>query len=417
LKTEIINNVWIAGLGAISSIGLNVSENLKSLRNQNSGIGYPMFLDTIHKNDIPVCEIKMSNTELEELSQMKSHLPRTAYLSAIAAKEAMMDLHLNSGLISQSTSLQSLLSSYRIGFISGNTLGGMDRSEAFYNEFIHDRAKGHLRDVIHHECGSITDLVANHLNIHHFVTTISTACSSSANAIIHGSRLLKHNKLDIVIVGGADALCKFTLNGFNTLMILDSQPSKPFDENRKGLNLGEGAAYLVLISDRVKEELKLKTYAKVAGYANANDAFHQTASSAEGNGNYKAMLDALTMSKIDRKHIQYINAHGTGTGNNDSSEGIAIQRLFENELPLISSTKANTGHTLGACGGLEAVYSCLAIEHNLIFPNLRHETQMKELDFKPCINLITDIEVNNVMSNSFGFGGNCTSLIFSNEKN
>ncbi len=328
-------HVWIAGMGAISSIGDNVQENLKSLKEGRSGVGYPEFLHTVHTNDFPVCEIKLSNDELAARCGMKNNLPRTTYLSAIAAMEAIADIEskLEAGQSSPFVS-------YRIGFISGNTLGGMDRSEFFYDEFLKDKSKGHLSDVVHHECGSITELVAEHLSIRHFITTISTACSSSANAIIHGCRLIKHNKLDIVIAGGADALCRFTLNGFNTLMILDSQPSKPFDENRKGLNLGEGAAYVVLISDKVKEQLNLQTQARVSGSANANDAFHQTASSAEGNGNYKAMKEALDQSGLAASAISYINAHGTGTANNDSSEGIAIERLFGETLPPVSSTKA-----------------------------------------------------------------------------
>ncbi len=422
MNTNLQQHVWIAGLGAISSIGMNVDENLASLKNKQSGVGYPEFLKTMHTNDLPVCEIKKSNEELALLCGMKNGLPRTVYLSAIAAMEAVLDVRCqmsdvrNAESHSQLATLSPQLTEYRIGFISGNTIGGMDKSDFFYEEFLQDKSKGHLHDVVHHECGSLTELVAEHLGINDFVTTISTACSSSANAIIHASRLLKHHKLDIVVAGGADALCRFTLNGFNTLMILDSEPSKPFDENRKGLNLGEGAAYVVLVSDKVKEALGLRVYGKVAGYANANDAFHQTASSAEGNGNYKAMKEALNMSGLLANEIQYVNAHGTGTSNNDSSEGIALQRLFENAMPLISSTKANTGHTLGACGALEAVYSCLALKHNIVFPNLRHETTMKELSFTPNKELIEDIEVNHVMSNSFGFGGNCTSIIFSKAK-
>jgi 3-oxoacyl-[acyl-carrier-protein] synthase-1 len=196
-------------------------------------------------------------------------------------------------------------------------------------------------------------------------------------------------------------------------MILDTEPCKPFDENRKGLNLGEGAGYVVLVSDKVKTALGLKTYAKVSGYANANDAFHQTASSPEGNGNYYAMSQALEMSGLHTNDIDYINAHGTGTSNNDSSEGIAIERLFGETIPMVSSTKANTGHTLGACGGIEAVYSCMAMNQNIIYPSLRITTPIKELNFIPISSLIESRDVKHVMSNSFGFGGNCTSLIFS----
>jgi 3-oxoacyl-(acyl-carrier-protein) synthase len=395
-------SVWISGLGVNSSIGMNVAENLDSLRQGKSGVGYPEFLHTLHKQDLPVCEIKLSNEELARRCTMPLDLPRTVYLSAIAAQEALSE-----------AGIDPKASEFRIGFISANTLGGMDTSEFFYDDFLKDKTSGHLRQVVHHECGSVTELVAKHLGIDDYVTTLSTACSSSANAIIQGSRLIKHGKLDIVLAGGADALCRFTLNGFNTLMILDSEPCKPFDEHRKGLNLGEGAGYVVLISDQVKEKLNSKVYAKVSGYANANDAFHQTASSPEGNGNYYAMSQALAMSGLAKEDIHYINAHGTGTSNNDSSEGIAIERLFEQSIPAVSSTKANTGHTLGACGGIEAVYCCLAMQHQLIYPSLRVTTPIESLSFTPVLSLQQDVEVIHTMSNSFGFGGNCTSLIFS----
>lgn len=395
--------VWICGLGAISSIGLTVQENFKSLCEERSGVGYPDFLHTVHKTDLPVCEIKLSNETLASMCHMEANLPRTVYLSAIAAQEAL----------SHATSNGLPLTEVRKGFISGNTVGGMDKSEFFYTDFLNNKQSGHLQDVVHHECGSITQLVADHLDMNDVVTTISTACSSSANTIMHATRLIRHGFLDIALAGGADALCRFTVNGFNTLMILDSAPCKPFDENRKGLNLGEGAAYVVLVSNEIKEKYNLTPIAKVSGFANANDAFHQTASSAEGLGNYKAMEEALLMSGLSTKDINYINAHGTGTGNNDSSEGIAIQRLFGDHLPPVSSTKANTGHTLGACGALEAVYACMAMQEGVIYPNLRHETQMKELQFLPVKELRQQQNVQHVMSNSFGFGGNCSSLILS----
>jgi 3-oxoacyl-[acyl-carrier-protein] synthase-1 len=214
-------------------------------------------------------------------------------------------------------------------------------------------------------------------------------------------------------VGGADALCRFTINGFNTLMILDNKPCTPFDQNRKGLNLGEAAAYLVLVSDQMKQKLSIQAVAKLSGAANANDAFHQTASSAEGKGNYLAMSEALKQSGLSLQDIHYINAHGTGTANNDSSEGIAVERLFEGNVPPLSSTKANTGHTLGACGSLEAIYACLAIQHGVIYPNLRFQTQIEEHHFTPVQSLLENQQIHHVMSNSFGFGGNCSSLIFS----
>jgi len=267
--------------------------------------------------------------------------------------------------------------------------------------------------VINHECGSVTELVARHLGIHHYVSTISTACSSSANAIAFGARLIKHNVLDVVVAGGTDALTKFTLNGFNTLMILDRQFCKPFDEERMGLNLGEGAGYLVLVSDKVAASLQNTLSAKLSGYQNANDAYHQTASSPDGIGSFLAMTGALSRSGLQPSDIDYINLHGTGTQNNDLAEGTAIKRLFTAPYPKMSSTKSYTGHTLGASGGIEAVLSVLSIKHGIVYPNLRFKTPMLDLDLIPQTSFLKSQEIQHVLSNSFGFGGNCTSLIFS----
>jgi len=230
---------------------------------------------------------------------------------------------------------------------------------------------------------------------------------------MYAARLIKHDILDVVIAGGTDALTRFTLNGFNTLMILDEQYCKPFDENRKGLNLGEGAGYVVLVSERVASLLNKLPYCALTGYCNFNDAYHQTASSPEGDGPYGAMAGALKMSRLEPKDIDYINLHGTGTANNDSSEGLAVKRLFDPYYPPMSSTKSFTGHTLGASAGIEAVFSALAIKEGLIYPNLRFATQMAELPFSPETELLINQDIKHVMSNSFGFGGNCTSLIFS----
>ena len=259
------------------------------------------------------------------------------------------------------------IAAFRTGFISANTVGGMDKTENFFTEFLSDNQKGRLRDVVHHECGSITELVADQLGIKDYITTISTACSSSANSIFFGARLIKNNMLDVVVAGGTDALTKFTLNGFNTLMILDEQFCKPFDENRRGLNLGEGAGYVVLVSEKVAATLKKKPAVTLSGYCNANDAYHQTASSPDGTGSYLAMKGALKKSGLQPADIDYINLHGTGTQNNDIAEGTAIKRLFDPHYPKMSSTKSFTGHTLGASGGIEAVFSVLGYRDTELF--------------------------------------------------
>src|SRR5690606_26945761 len=151
--------------------------------------------------------------------------------------------------------------------------------------------------------------------------------------------------------------------------------------DRKGLNLGEGAGYLVLVSDELAQHLN--PWCHLSGFANANDAYHQTASSPEGIGNFKAMSGALEKSNLKPEDIDYINLHGTGTANNDSSEGLAISKLFGEKVPPVSSTKSFTGHTLAASGAVEAVFCAYALKNGIIYPNARFQTQISTLNFSP----------------------------------
>ena len=395
--------VFITGFGIISSIGSDHKEALASLMAEKSGIGEITLLDTIHKGKFPLAEVKMTTDELLQATGNpgQKDLTRTALLGMIAAKEAVD----SAGIMN--------MTSYRTGLISANTVGGMDRSERFYQSFLEDNRKGKIMDVVNHDCGDSTERIAKHIGIKQFVTTISTACSSSANAIMFGSELIKSGKFDRIIAGGTDAVTKFTLNGFNTLMILDRQNCRPFDDNRAGLTLGEGAAFVVLESEEVVRKEGKPALCELKGYGNANDAYHQTASSPDGTGAFLAMQKALTFSGLQPDQIDYINVHGTGTQNNDLSEGVALERIFKDKMPRFSSTKSFTGHTLGAAGAIEAVISILAIRHGMIWPNLNFTTPMKELRIQPEARLIRDVEIRNVLSNSFGFGGNNSTLIFS----
>ena len=393
--------VYIAGIGAISAIGNNVEEILLAFENEQDGISGITHMNTVHRGKLPVAEVKFTNEQLASITGMPPETSRTTMLGIIAAKEALNDASISE------------LSSWRTGFVSANTVGGMDKSEEFFIPFLKNNKQGRLKYVFDHECGSVTEHIADQLGIKDYMTTLSTACSSSANSIFYAARLIKNDILDIVVAGGADALTKFTLNGFNTLMIVDNELCKPFDENRHGLNLGEGAGYVLLVSDKVAKTLIKPLYCKLSGYNNSNDAYHQTASSPDGTGSYLAMKRALEKSNLKPVDVDYINLHGTGTPNNDSAEGTAVKRLFDPNYPPMSSTKSFTGHTLGASGAIEAVFSVLAIKHGLIYPNLRLETPMNEFSFTPEKKFLKEQDINHVMSNSFGFGGNCTSLIFS----
>ena len=394
--------VVITGYGIISSIGLDAREVLDSLMSGRSGIGGITRFDTIHKGKLPMAEVKRSDEELLELCGLENlkKYTRTTLLGLVAAKQAVK----MAGIKEPDA---------RTGLISATTVGGMDRTENFYPMFLENPLKGRLSGVVNHDCGDSTEKIAECLGISGFTTTISTACSSSANSIMLGSEMLKAGMLDCVIAGGTDSVTRFTLNGFNTLMILDKEGCRPFDENRAGLTIGEGAAFVVLEPERLALQKGKRIYGIISGYGNANDAYHQTASSPEGTGATLAMSKALEMSGIDTGSISYINVHGTGTQNNDLSEGVAVQKVFGENAPPFSSTKSYTGHTLGAAGAIEAVISLLSIENSCLFPNLRWSTPMKELVIRPLTSLTEGVIVDHVLSNSFGFGGNNSTLIIS----
>ncbi|CAN5383790.1 beta-ketoacyl-[acyl-carrier-protein] synthase family protein [soil metagenome] len=393
--------VPLVGLGAITAIGNSVNECLTAFREGRSGVGDITFLNTRYRGSVPVAEVKLSSHALAARAGVHHDTGRSVTMSIIAAQEALNDAGIDH------------LSSFRVGFVSSNTVGRIDMVDEFFTRFIEDQTKGRLRHVFDHECGGVTQAAADHLGIKDFVTTINTACSSSANAIAYGARLIRNDIIDIVVAGGTDALTKFTLNGVVSLMLTDKNPSKPFDQNRAGLNLGEGAGYVVMVSEKMLAHCRKGPYCTLRGFNNSNDAFHDTSSSSEGTGPYLAMKNALAKANLAPADIDYINLHGTGTENNDITESAALQRLFGDDCPPISSTKSFTGPTLGACGGIEAVFSVLAISEGIIFPNLRFETQMEGSSHIPATTFVSGQTINNVMSNSFGFGGNCTSLIFS----
>lgn len=389
--------IAVTGLGVVSGIGLDVYENIEALRQKRHGMEKPRFFQT--ELDVPVSEVKKSNTELKQLLAIKPDktVSRTALLGMLAAREATDDSKID-------------VRKMRVGLISSTSVGGMDLSEVFYNNFRTDHNHGRLRWVSQHDCGSSTELIAKCLHITGFRTTVSTACSSAGNAIMLGARMLKHNMLDAVIAGGTDALCKFTLNGFNSLMILDKEHCRPFDATRAGLNLGEGAGYIVM---QRLEDAKREPYCLLTGYANANDAYHQTGCSPEGNGAFKSMSEAIAMSGVKPEAIDYINVHGTGTPNNDLSEGTALRRIFGDRVPPFSSVKAFIGHTLGASEGVEAVYSALSVKNGYIYPNLNFKSADAAIGLVPETEFAEGRTIRNVLSNAFGFGGNDTTLLFS----
>ena len=391
--------LFITGAGVVSAIGVGKEETLASLKAGKTGIGRMKHLNSIHC-DLPVSEVKLSNAEMMQLlgTAEDSKLTRTALMGRLALREALDEAGLSGEALRQ------------VPFISATTVGGMDRRELFYAHE-KDCDLEHAAIAIHN-CGTNTEMIAAPFGKFASFATVSTACSSATNAIITGANMLRCGLADIVVVGGSECLSLFHLNGFNTLMILDSQQCRPFDRDRAGLNLGEGAAYLVLETASSVKQRGVKPLGRLSGYGNACDAFHQTASSSDGEGAYLSMQEALREAELKPEAIDYINAHGTGTPNNDASESCAIRRVFGDHIPPVSSTKSFTGHTTSASGSIEAVFCLLALEHQFLPQNINWHTPMDD-GIIPVTDSQPQREIRHILSNAFGFGGNDSSLILS----
>jgi 3-oxoacyl-[acyl-carrier-protein] synthase-1 len=384
----------------VSAIGLDKAETLQSLLHKQTGIGTLRYLQTEH-HEFPVGEVKLSNEELCRRLDIafETAVTRTALIGMLALREALDEAR----LIPASTP--------RVAFISGTTVGGMDMSEQYYLDFLTNDSRNAYIAI--HDCGACTEMIADRFSGFTFVSSISTACSSAANAIVAAANLIRSGAFDVVVAGGSECLTKFHLNGFNSLMLLEQELCRPFDNTRAGLNLGEGAGYLVFETARSVKQRGVQPIAYLSGYGNSCDAYHQTASSADGEGAFLAMTEALRDAALTPSDIDYINAHGTGTQNNDASESAALKRVFGNRMPPVSSTKSFTGHTTSASGAIESIICLLGMQHQFLPVNLNWKHPMPE-GIVPVTDTHTDRPLRHVLCNSFGFGGNDTSLLFSN---
>lgn len=393
-----MSRIVITGLGIISAIGDNVESNRQSLVSIQSGITELQHFKTHYASIRPCGEIKHTTTSLQQqLSAYEPGVTRTSLLALHAFQQAVTDAGLSA----------EILKDPQTALIGASTVGGMCLTDELYHDANKDEDGSEF--LASYDCASVNLYLQQRYQMQGFVNTINTACSSSANALMYGARLLQQGYAKRVIAGGSDSLAKFTINGFNALHILSPEICRPFDQNRRGLNLGEAAAFLVL--EREEDVKDRKIYAALTGYANTNDSFHPSSLSPGGDGPYLAMQGALSQAGLEPGDIDFINAHGTATENNDAVESIAMKRLFS-QCPPFVSTKAFTGHTLGAAGAVEAVYSVLSIYHGEIYPALNFETPIEETELIPETEY-SKRDLKHVMSNSFGFGGNCSSLIFS----
>ncbi|MBK9148984.1 MAG: beta-ketoacyl-[acyl-carrier-protein] synthase family protein [Flavobacteriales bacterium] len=382
--------IAITGAGAVCAIGTGAAAIAHSLSEGRSGI-VPRQM-----KDFPVLHfgaVELSNEELAERLGLNTRAPRsrTSLLALMAAREALgPGMHTDTAVISAST------------------VGGMDITEDLFDGWRQTRME-QARLAREHAVSAHTDAIAEAIGSQAFRSTISTACSSSANAIALGARLLQQGRARRVLAGGSDALCRFTVAGFRALSAMDPLPTRPFSPDRKGMNLGEGAAYLVL--ERLDDALRKghEPLGLLAGWSNRNDAHHATATSPEGHGPFLAMQEAIARAGLVPADIDHINAHGTGTDNNDDTELRAMERLF-GTVPPFTSTKALTGHTLAAAGSLEAVIALQCLRIGLV---PAASSAMEPMAGHACMPVAAPLrkKIRNVLSCSFGFGGNCSAIV------
>lgn len=360
--------IAITGIGIVSSLGIGLQTHQEHLPKNKSRVTTPSILPTIH-HEWRVGEVPLTNDELCQLLGVKQgDWSRNLLIGLAALKEAIADGEVR----------------HQIPLINGTTVGGMDLTEQYYSAWRQGNFQ-HAELFRQHEAHFTTELLARHCRLQ-AVATISTACSSALNALIYGAQMIRTGQAAQVLVGGTEALTRFHLNGFAALGILSKNVCRPFEPDRDGINLGEGAAYLLIEDEQYAVQRGAHIYGYVSGYANRCDAYHQTASSPDGDGAYQAMTAALQMAHIHPHDIPYINAHGTGTINNDASEHKAITRLFDDDIPQIESTKPLTGHTTSASGTIEMVFSLL---------------RMQQFGYPYAL------------TNAFGFGGNDSSVVLS----
>jgi 3-oxoacyl-[acyl-carrier-protein] synthase II len=393
----------ITGLGIICSIGRNQSEVWQSLVESRAGI------DTLTKfpGETFPTDIAAEVGDIDDLIPIDGRearrMSRSDLLAVIAADEAVRQADRGASLP---------MPRERAIVSSGTSTGGLLEGESFYfDRLVRGRGRVAVSSVLQQPTSAPSDAVARSLNLGGGVLSNATACASAGAAIGMAGDLLRSRHADVAIAGGSDALCRLTYSGFNVLQAVDPNPCTPFAAERKGITLGEGAAYLVIErwDDAVARGATI--LAELCGYGATCDAHHPTAPHEHGRGAEAAMRDALATAGGERNPVDYINAHGTGTLLNDSAETKAIIAAVGEAIP-VSSSKSYLGHTLGASGGVEAVISVLALQHQIAPPTLRLDLAAADciLDYIP--HTPRPMAMTNVLSNTFGFGGSNVSLLF-----
>ena len=394
--------VVITGMGVICATGSTVEGFLAALQGGEQGIkeitlfdcsGYPSHVGAQIEGYDPLDFF--DKRELRRLS-------RDDQFVLIAAREAWADAGLKSAAGNGE----------RCGVCLGVGAGGMHSAEVYHRQLL-DGKRPRPSLLLPFVPSYATDQLAEHFGLQGPRASITTACSSSATSIAYGAELIKSEQADVMVCGGGEALSELTFGGFCSLQVVDPLPCRPFDARRKGLTLGEGAAVLILEDKERALGRGARIYGELLGYSLGGEAYHITAPEETGKEEARIMSEALRDAGVKPQEIDYINAHGTGTILNDQVETLAIKAVWGEEASQIpvSSTKSMIGHCLGAAGGLEAVASLLAIQHHFIPPTAGFERgdEVCDLDYYP---QPKSTEVRIALSNSFAFGGNCTTLVF-----
>ncbi|CCO23419.1 beta-ketoacyl-[acyl-carrier-protein] synthase family protein [Maridesulfovibrio hydrothermalis] len=298
-----------------------------------------------------------------------------------------------------------------IGTCIGSSTGASLNFKSFYQEW-KEGQKPDLKAINSYLHCNPAQALAEKYSFSGPVQTVTNACSSGTDAVGMAASWIRQGLCDIVFAGGADALSGISYTGFSRLMITSPQPCRPFDKNRSGLNLGEGAAVLILTSEKAQRKLGLTPIARILGYGTACDAHHLTAPHPDGMGLKKAIQIALERSGLNAKDIGFINVHGTGTQNNDCVEGMIIKEFFENTP--FTGIKGFTGHTLGAAGAIEAVMTALSLQSGLLMPASGFNEPDPETGVSP-INRKMKIRADYALSDSLAFGGNNSAIILQRE--
>jgi 3-oxoacyl-[acyl-carrier-protein] synthase II len=395
-KPDLSTRLAVTGAGIVCSIGRNKAEVWRSIEESRAGIAkLTRFPGETFPTDI-AAEVDADVIAMLPVSRREAkRMSRTDLLAAVAAHEAIQ---------------QSGAPMERAIVSTGTSTGGLLEGEDYYfRRLIRGRRRAPASRVLQQPTSGPSDAVARLFNAGGGVLSNATACASAGAAIGMAADLLRSRHADVAVAGGSDALCRLTYSGFNVLQAVDPNPCSPFGADRKGITLGEGAAYLVIERWDDAAARGAEILAELCGYGASCDAHHPTAPVEDGRGAEAAMRGAMGEGRVDA--VDYVNAHGTGTQLNDSAETRAILAALGGGVP-VSSSKSYFGHTLGAAGGVEAVITVLALMHQTAPPTLRLREAAADctLDYIP--HTPRPLPMQSALSNTFGFGGSNVSLLF-----